>query len=322
MSEGPKGDGTFRHRARIMALAVAVLILLVAVIPTTQQTTLYGGRKMDGWFKLLVSSSLEERKDAEHAIDAIGRECLPFRSSQVQADKPRAIEQLQSWFRTTVLRRPAIKISGGRTNRNEMRLQGPRLGRAFEILGDRAAPIAPKLAALLSEPHCSSLAALSLASMGTAGLMELDQAFRSNDVKIRRTVVSHVGEGKLDRSNAVSILLKATKDSDASIRKLAASGLGNLRERSGESVPALAALLGDSDAEIRRAAIYSLGEFHLAAAPALPAISKLEDDPVKDIADSAGVLVMELRYLGRAWPWDKAMRKRGQSRNAGDFQEN
>jgi HEAT repeat protein len=289
-----------QNQKTLIRLARAVVVIGTAVfiigLAGGARTPTYKGGGVEKWFLLLNSASEVEQQDAEEAVDALGRVCFPFLLSQVQAGKPRLGDRVKSWFKEKVLHRVQIGECGLMdASEAGMRLQ--RLQKAFEILGDRAASVAPRLRVLLRDPLCSYEAGVSLIGMGELGLKQLEDAFENEKTDVRQVVANVLADATLSRGSAACLALNAMKDQDGLVRHYAAYALGQLVQRPDESVRALAGALEDTDPRVRYISVYALKAFGIAAQPAIPAIRNAERDPEENVRKGAAEVLSKLENV-------------------------
>jgi HEAT repeat protein len=173
--------------------------------------------------------------------------------------------------------------------------------KACGILGRRAAPLVPDVAATLSDPELTAEAAVALSFMGPGAFPPLSDASSSDDPVVRREALRSLGKLKerapLEGRLVLPLLLDGMSDQDAGVRAVAATYLGIIHEQPEESVPVLIESLRDEDVEVRRAAATALGSFGDQAQEAIPALRHASSDRDPDVAREAGRALV--RLLGK-----------------------
>src|SRR6266496_582777 len=92
----------FRLARRVVVIGTVAFVIGLA---GGARSPTYKGGGVEKWFLLLSSESAPERQDAAEAVDALGRACLPFLLSQVEAGKPRLKDRVEFWLKEKVLHR-------------------------------------------------------------------------------------------------------------------------------------------------------------------------------------------------------------------------
>ena len=169
-----------------------------------------------------------------------------------------------------------------------------RIQKAFEVLGERGAPVAPRLRRLLRDPLCCYEAGVSLVGMGEPGLKQLGDAFQKENAEVRRVVATVLAGANGSPADAAGLALKALKDPDGLVRADAAYSLGRLTQCSDGSVRALAIALEDPDPRVRYISVFALNRFGTAAQPAIPALRKRVEDAEENIRKGAAEVLIEL----------------------------
>jgi HEAT repeat protein len=221
------------------------------------------------WLERLYSQNPREVEAATREVEALGADALP------------AIQ--------TALRDPQAEAD---------RLKGAL--KACGILGQRAAPAIPEVAAVLAEQGLTAEAAIALSFMGRDAFPPLREALSSDDAIVRRESLRSIGKlrerASLDTELILPVLVNGLKDRDEGVRAVAATYLGIIHEGPADTVPPLIAALSDPDPEVRRSSAAALGSFDpVAAAPALPALRKASTDRNEDVAREAGRAIVKLQ---------------------------
>jgi hypothetical protein len=170
--------------------------------------------------------------------------------------------------------------------------------RACAILGVRAEPAIPEVAAALAEHDLAADAAIALSFMGRGALPPLQQALSNDDPMIRREALRSIGKlrfrAPLESNDVMPLVLDGMTDPDTSVRAVAATYLGIMHEEPEESVPLLAQGLQDPDPAVKRASATALAAFGAEASKALPALKKASTDQDADLAREAGRAIVAI----------------------------
>jgi HEAT repeat protein len=177
--------------------------------------------------------------------------------------------------------------------------------KACGIIGTKAAPAIPDVAARLSDPVLTAEAAVALSFMGGAAFMPLREASASDDPVVRREALRALGKLKgrasLESDAVLPLLIHGMADDDPGVRAIAATYLGILHEGGEIAVEALIDGLKDEEPEVRRSSATALGSFGAEAAPALPALRRAMGDSDQEVAREAGVAVVKLQSGGNTF---------------------
>lgn len=174
--------------------------------------------------------------------------------------------------------------------------------KACGIIGVKAAPVTPDVAARLGDPELTLEASVALSFMGKSAFAPLQQAATSDDPIVRREALRAIGKLKgraaLDTDAVLPLLVQGMADDDAGVRAIAATYLGILHEGGAVAVEALMDGLKDEEPDVRRCSATALGSFGSDAAPAMPALRKAMGDSDQEVAREAGVAVVKLQSGG------------------------
>lgn len=222
----------------------------------------------DDWLEALASPNPRDAEAAAGRVEELGVRALP-------------------------LARATLRDPGARSDRRRAALK------ACALLGQRAAPLVPDVAAALPEPDLTAEAAVALSFMGRTAFVFLKDAVSSDDPVLRREALRSIGKLKerapLDSAAVLPLLIDAMADGDAGVRAVAATYLGIVHEAPEESVPALIDGLQDEAVEVRRASATALGSFGAGAQSAVPALQRASADQDPDVAREAGRALVRLR---------------------------
>ncbi len=221
----------------------------------------------DAWLDALASANPREAEAAAGRVEALGDRALP------------AV-------------RAALGDPGAEAERRKAALK------ACALLGQRAAPLVPDVAAALPNPDLTMEAAVALSFMGPTAFGPLEESLSSDDSVLRREALRSIGKLKerapLDSAAVLPLLVDGMADEDAGVRTVAATYLGIIHEDPSESVPALIDGLQDEEVEVRRASATALGSFGGEAEAALPALRRASSDRDPDVAREAGRSLVRL----------------------------
>jgi HEAT repeat protein len=224
------------------------------------------------WLELLYSQNPSVADDATAELEELGTSALP------------QIEKALSEPGADVARRKAALKAAG-------------------LLGEKAAPLVPRVAAHLTDPRLTAEAAVALSFMGPNAFEPLRQAASSDDPVVRREALRSIGKlrerAPLDPQTVIPLLLDGLADEDAAVRVVAATYLGILTDAADAAVPALIGAMRDEDPEVRAAAATALGSFGEAGADAIPALRKAASDPDEDVSREAGLALVKLQSSSR-----------------------
>ena len=192
---------------------------------------------------------------------------------------------------------PTIKIT--LQNPGAAREQVKAALKACGIIGVKAAPVTPDVAARLTDPELTSEAAVALSFMGKTAFEPLRRALASDDPIVRREALRAIGKLKgraaLESDAVLPLLVHGMADEEPGVRAIAATYLGIIHEGGEVAVDALIDGLQDEDPDVRRSSATALGSFGADAAPALPALRKAMGDRDPEVAREAGVAVVKLQ---------------------------
>ena len=222
----------------------------------------------NSWVDELYSQNPAESEEAARRVEALGALALP--TIKITLQNPGAArEQVKA----------ALKACG--------------------IIGVKAAPVTPDVAARLTDPELTSEAAVALSFMGKTAFEPLRRALANDDPIVRREALRAIGKLKgraaLESDAVLPLLVHGMADDDPGVRAIAATYLGIIHEGPEVSVDALIDGLQDEDPDVRRSSATALGSFGADAAPALPALRKAMGDPDPEVAREAGVAVVKLQ---------------------------
>lgn len=225
-----------------------------------------------------LNEALRKRKDAAEKLRTNAATFLPELMEEVYAvGRVEATNRSVAWAKTT------------------------RLASAFEVLGDEARPLLPKLKAEFGAGRSigPSVAAFSYIGGMDCGLIVVSGLTNSNPL-IRNAAMSAISSFATNRHVAVSAvppLLVLLKDHSAFSRALASLGLGSLRVEPGAVVPALLQVgKNDPDFVSRTMAIKAIGYFGTNAAVVQPDLDNIAaTDPQPSVRRIASVAIRAVK---------------------------
>jgi HEAT repeat protein len=141
-----------------------------------------------------------------------------------------------------------------------------------------------------------------LRALGKKAVPALVQVLSDSDVQMRRNsvlvMISLAGpyekKPRLDITDALPALIKATEDKDTDVRGWAAHAIAEIGPAAKAAVPALIKLLQGKDEGPRNTSCIALGAIGPAAKEALPALRAALDDPSKDVRQFARAAIMQI----------------------------
>jgi HEAT repeat protein len=263
--------------ARLASLLVLITALAAAALwyyekqaraPFLKPATADRAGEDATWLDALASSNPREAEAAAGHVEELGSRALP-------------------------LVRATLGDPGAETERRKAALK------ACALLGQRAAPLVPEVAAALPDPALTAEAAVALSFMGRTAFGPLREALSSEDPVLRREALRSIGKLKerapLDSATVMPLLIDGMADDDPGVRAVSATYLGIIHEDPEESVPALIDGLQDEAVEVRRASATALGSFGGDAQAAIPALRRASADQDPDVAREAGRSLVKLK---------------------------
>jgi len=141
-----------------------------------------------------------------------------------------------------------------------------------------------------------------LRALGKEAIAALVQALSDSDVQMRRNselvMISLAGpyekKPRVDITEALPALIKATQDSDTDVRAWAAHAIAEIGPEAKEAVPALIKLLQGKEEGPRNTSCLALGAIGPAAKDALPFLQAALDDPSKVVRQFARAAIMQI----------------------------
>jgi HEAT repeat protein len=141
-----------------------------------------------------------------------------------------------------------------------------------------------------------------LRALGKKAVGALVQALSDTDVQMRRNsvlvMISLAGpyekKPRVDITEALPALIKATQDKDTDVRAWAAHAIAEIGPAAKAAVPALIKLLQGKVEGPRNTSCMALGAIGPAAKDALPALRAALDDPSKDVRQFARAAIMQI----------------------------
>jgi HEAT repeat protein len=242
--------------------------------------TSFGGRRLTEWLRNVPmpdpsGARAAEIEEARHALEQMSPDAFPYMLSMMRATDSRlrakinALLTKPTWLNLRLPPAPSV-------------LSRWEAARGFAILGGKAQAVVPALSRMLRDPETAGQAAVALAHIGTdEAWRALEGGLRSQDVRVRQTILGPLEMVSLPTDRLVPALLERLDDPDAWVREGATRLLGWIATGPERVVPALADRLGDRSSNVRRAAACSLHRFGERAQAAIPALQAalFENDP-------------------------------------------
>lgn len=277
-----------------------MILLVGAFYGTRSNEPVYQGYPLSRWVNNYQpnsgdASSCNRSRRAATAVRAIGTNALPWMLAAIDHEPARWRIQL---------RRESAKLPVWLFNWSpiqNLQADDERAAatamKAFQILGQDAAPAIPELERLARATHAPNTGTRALIALGYIGHEAVPTITNLiADLRIARGWAMQFCLQQLgtNAEAAVPVLIHHLAETNTSVVESSVLALGRFSFDADRCVPALSLALTNSDPTVRRTAAEGLAHFGAAARPALPALTNAVGDINPEVRRSAASAIKSI----------------------------